>query len=112
MPPEPAPLTAKERRERRQRFEAALMDVITYTDHCKVIEALLLAAKRGESWAITAYLDRVLGKPTQPVAIDADHMAPLVVSIPIEAVLDTPSPAPSPPQLTEGEGGPSPSLQT
>lgn len=45
----------------------------------RVVSKLYDCAEAGESWAINAVLDRILGKATQHVEVEGDNVAVLVI---------------------------------
>jgi hypothetical protein len=54
------------------RWRAILAESVTDAQIKAVIGRLVEAAKRGEPWAIKEFLDRVLGKPIQPLSHEVE----------------------------------------
>lgn len=55
-----------------QEFRSVLMGAVTHADMLEVMAALLKHAKAGRPWAVKEFFDRVVGKASQPLEVDAE----------------------------------------
>ena len=88
--------------ERRRELERLWYSAVTEDEHTAIIRKVVEEAMEGHPWAISMYLDRVLGKPVQPVDIGHEGGAlPIVAFIP--ASVEPEGELPGSTQVVDGE---------
>ncbi len=53
-------------------FRSLILDAVSDADMNAVVLKLVKLAKAGEPWAVKEFFDRVVGKASQPLEVDAD----------------------------------------